>query len=129
MIKKAAYLIDLASNEKLPIAVPNCRVGRDGLNDIVLSGDQSIARFQFIIRCDGENYTIEDMDSKKDTFVDGQAVVTPLTLKDGAVIKVGISLYWFTLEDSSSETSPKEKPLVKFNIFQKLNQWLNGKKS
>lgn len=129
MIKKAAYLIDLASNKKLPIAVPDCRVGRDDLNDIVLSGDQSIARFQFVIRCDGEKYTIEDLDSKKDTFVDGQAILTPLTLKDGAVIKVGVSLYWFTLEDSSSETTAREKPQDKFNIFQKIIQRLTGKKS
>lgn len=130
MSDKTAFLVDLTNNKKLPITVPKCRVGRDRLNDIVLDGDQSIARFQFSIRCNGEQYSIEDMDSKKDTFVDGQALLSPLVLKDGAVIKIGHSLFWFALEDSSSaEEQVRQKPQDKINIFQKLNQWLTGKKS
>lgn len=127
---KSAYLVDLVNNKKIAITVPKCRVGRDRLNDIELKGDQSIARFQFVIRYEDGQYIIEDQGGKNDTYVGGQAVLAPVVLNDQAVIKVGFSLYWFALEDSSreSEPVPQWQP-DKINIFQKILQRLTGKKS
>ncbi|MBK7841302.1 MAG: FHA domain-containing protein [Candidatus Obscuribacter sp.] len=90
-----AFLVDLVSNRKIPVATPRCRVGRDDLNDIVISGDQSISRFHFIISLDNDEFTVQDAKSRHGTFLNGNALTSPEPIKDGDVLKVGVSLFWF----------------------------------
>lgn len=105
-----AFLVDLVSNRKIPVATPRCRVGRDDLNDIVISGDQSISRFHFIISLDNDEFTVQDAKSRHGTFLNGNALTSPEPIKDGDVLKVGVSLFWFVVESQSEkgeESSPK----------------------
>ncbi len=95
-----AFLVDLVSNRKIPVATPRCRVGRDDLNDIVISGDQSISRFHFIISYENDEFTVQDAKSRHGTFLNGNQLTSPESIKDGDVLKVGVSLFWFVVEQA-----------------------------
>ncbi|MDX2105568.1 MAG: FHA domain-containing protein [Candidatus Melainabacteria bacterium] len=98
MDEQQAFLIDLLSKRKYPIATPCCRVGRDKLNQIVISGDESISRFHFTISKQNDSYTIEDSKSQYGTFLNSKRLEGPEPLKDGDVVKIGVSLFWFQLQ-------------------------------
>lgn len=104
-----AFLVDLVSNRKIPVATPRCRVGRDDLNDIVISGDQSISRFHFIISYENGEFTAQDAKSRHGTFLNGNQITSPEPIKDGDVLKVGVSLFWFVVEaaEKAGDGSPK----------------------
>jgi pSer/pThr/pTyr-binding forkhead associated (FHA) protein len=106
-----AFLVDLVSNRKIPITTPRCKVGRDDLNDIVISGDQSISRFHFVITKENNQYLVQDGKSRHGTFLNGNQIITPEPIHDGDVLKVGVSLFWFVIENvvlgaESDKTSP-----------------------
>ncbi len=108
-----AFLVDLVSNRKIPVATPRCRVGRDDLNDIVISGDQSISRFHFIISYENDEFTVQDAKSRHGTFLNGNQITTPENIKDGDVLKVGVSLFWFVVEGVQVPGSePVSQPTV-----------------
>ncbi|CAN5541646.1 hypothetical protein BH10CYA1_BH10CYA1_18640 [soil metagenome] len=93
-----AFLVDLVSNRKIPITAPRCKVGRDDLNDIVISGDQSISRFHFVITKENNQYMVQDGKSRHGTFLNGNQITVPEPIHDGDVLKVGVSLFWFVIE-------------------------------
>lgn len=106
-----AFLVDLVSNRKIPITTPRCKVGRDDLNDIVISGDQSISRFHFVITKENGQYNVQDGKSRHGTFLNGNQITGPEPIHDGDVLKVGVSLFWFVIEaqvvaPGSDKTSP-----------------------
>lgn len=108
-----AFLVDLVSNRKIPVATPRCRVGRDDLNDIVISGDQSISRFHFIISYENDEFTVQDAKSRHGTFLNGNQITSPENIKDGDVLKVGVSLFWFVVEAAQVPGSePLNPPTV-----------------
>lgn len=96
-----AFLVDLVSNRKIPITTPRCKVGRDDLNDIVISGDQSISRFHFVITKDADQYMVQDHKSRHGTFLNGNQIAGPIPINDGDVLKVGVSLFWFVIENQA----------------------------
>lgn len=99
-----AFLVDLVSNRKIPVTVPRCRVGRDDLNDIVISGDQSISRFHFIITRENGQYFVQDAKSRHGTFLNGNQITAgPEIINDGDVLKIGVSLFWFVIETAVPE--------------------------
>jgi len=97
-----AFLVDLVSNRKIPITSPRCKVGRDDLNDIVISGDQSISRFHFVITKENGQYMVQDGKSRHGTFLNGNQIITPEPIHDGDVLKVGVSLFWFVIEATAN---------------------------
>lgn len=106
-----AYLVDLVSNRKIPIAVPRCKAGRDDLNDVVITGDQSISRFHFVITREGEQYYVQDTRSRHGTFLNGNKLTDNEPIKDGDVLKVGVSLFWFVIDSpGGSGNVPALKP-------------------
>ncbi len=104
-----AYLVDLVSNRKIPITTPRCKVGRDDLNDIVISGDQSISRFHFVITKENGQYMVQDGKSRHGTFLNGNQITVPEPIHDGDVLKVGVSLFWFVIEQVVAANLPPEK--------------------
>lgn len=109
-----AFLVDLVSNRKIPITTPRCKVGRDDLNDIVISGDQSISRFHFVITKDSDQYMVQDSKSRHGTFLNGNQIAGPIPINDGDVLKVGVSLFWFVIENQAvgapDQFSPVDVP-------------------
>ena len=107
-----AFLVDLVSNRKIPVETPRCRVGRDDLNDIVISGDQSISRFHFIITYEDGAFKVQDAKSRHGTFLNGNPLTEPESINDGDVLKVGVSLFWFVIETGAGAAEPdKPKPV------------------
>ncbi len=107
-----AFLVDLVSNRKIPITTPRCKVGRDDLNDIVISGDQSISRFHFVITKENSQYFVQDGKSRHGTFLNGNQISGPEPIHDGDVLKVGVSLFWFVIEAAVGlATSDKTQPV------------------
>lgn len=102
-----AYLVDLVSNRKIPITAPRCKVGRDDLNDIVISGDQSISRFHFVITKENNQYMVQDGKSRHGTFLNGNQITVPEPIHDGDVLKVGVSLFWFVIEMAVIANAPE----------------------
>jgi hypothetical protein len=109
-----AFLVDLVSNRKIPITTPRCRVGRDDLNDIVISGDQSISRFHFIITYENGQYMTQDAKSRHGTFLNGNQIGGPEPINDGDVLKIGVSLFWFVIESAAG--TEKEEPLPPVDV-------------
>lgn len=109
-----AFLVDLVSNRKIPITTPRCRVGRDDLNDIVISGDQSISRFHFIITYENGQYQTQDAKSRHGTFLNGNQIGGPEPINDGDVLKIGVSLFWFVIESAAG--AEKEEPLPPVDV-------------
>ena len=107
-----AFLVDLVSNRKIPITTPRCRVGRDDLNDIVITGDQSISRFHFIINKEENQYSVQDAKSRHGTFLNGNQITGPEPINDGDVLKIGVSLFWFVIESPATAEgdAPKGEP-------------------
>jgi pSer/pThr/pTyr-binding forkhead associated (FHA) protein len=106
-----AYLVDLVSNRKIPVSVPRCKVGRDDLNDIVITGDHSISRFHFILSKEDGRYYVMDNKSRHGTFLNGNQITGVETVNDGDVLKVGVSLFWFVIEvPQEAESSVEELP-------------------
>ncbi len=103
-----AYLVDLVSNRKIPITAPRCKVGRDDLNDIVISGDQSISRFHFVITKENGQYMVQDGKSRHGTFLNGNQITVPEPIHDGDVLKVGVSLFWFVIEQAVPANAPEK---------------------
>ncbi|HMP54409.1 MAG TPA: FHA domain-containing protein, partial [Candidatus Melainabacteria bacterium] len=106
-----AFLVDLVSNRKIPVTTPRCRVGRDDHNDIVISGDQSISRFHFIISFENGQYLVQDAKSRHGTFLNGNQIGEPEPINDGDVLKIGVSLFWFVIEAASAESGDSPKPV------------------
>lgn len=109
---KTAYLVDLVSNHKIKIPSPACKIGRDESNDIVISGDQAISRHHLVISTEGEQFLVEDFNSRHGTFLNGNQVKTREYVHDGDVIKIGVSLFWFVVEADvpSEQASALELP-------------------
>lgn len=106
-----AFLVDLVSNRKIPITTPRCKVGRDDVNDIVISGDQSISRFHFVISKDSDQYMVQDSKSRHGTFLNGNQIAGPIPINDGDVLKVGVSLFWFVIENQTVGASDQFSPV------------------
>jgi len=92
------HLIDLISNRKIPVTTPRCRVGRDDANDIVVTGDNSISRFHFVITNVDDQYLVEDSKSQFGTFLNGNKINGQAPLKNGDAIKIGVSLFWVEID-------------------------------
>jgi pSer/pThr/pTyr-binding forkhead associated (FHA) protein len=93
-----AFLLDLESSRKIPIVCPECRVGRDDQNDIVLGDDTSISRFHVVITCQDGKYIVKDEGSRNGTFLNGNRLSKPEPINDGDALKIGASLFWFVVE-------------------------------
>jgi pSer/pThr/pTyr-binding forkhead associated (FHA) protein len=104
-----AYLVDLVSNRKIPVSVPRCKAGRDDLNDIVITGDQSISRFHFVLTRENGQYFVQDNKSRHGTFLNGNQITGVEAINDGDVLKVGVSLFWFVIE--VPVTAPGAEPM------------------
>lgn len=107
----SAFLVDLVSNRKIPISVPRCKAGRDELNDVVITGDQSISRFHFVISQEGGQYYVQDSKSRHGTYLNGNQLTETEPLKDGDVLKVGVSLFWFVIDSPTNTGSTPTLPV------------------
>ena len=120
---ETAYLVDLVSNHKIKIPVPLCKIGRDEINDIVVSGDQSISRHHLSLFHEDGRYYMLDNESRHGTFLNGTQTKTKEVINDGDVIKIGVSLFWFVVEAGTPE---QEGPSESANFAAGLSKTNGG---
>ena len=85
------------SGQTIYLDEPVVSIGRQLSTDIILN-DPHVSRNHCLIRSEGEQYVIEDLNSANGTYVNGERVTeSPLT--EGSLIKVGNSLFRFRVQN------------------------------
>jgi hypothetical protein len=79
-----------------PLDSPVVTIGRSRSNDISLE-DARVSRHHARVVRDGPNYLIEDLNSRNGTRVDDHAVRDSASLNDGAIVRIGDSVFRFTM--------------------------------
>jgi pSer/pThr/pTyr-binding forkhead associated (FHA) protein len=88
---------------------PVVSIGRLVSNDIWLE-EPIVSRHHCVIRTEGDEYMIEDLNSANGTLVNGELVKT-CSLKEGALIQIGTSILRFRLQN------PEESIAVSRNLI------------
>ncbi len=93
------------------------RVGRSGENDLVLL-EQSVSRFHATVSARDGRLTVEDLGSRNQTRVGGEAISGPTRLEGGGLVSFGSVLAEISLLESESasagdsEVTPPEAALA-----------------
>jgi Nif-specific regulatory protein len=74
-------------------------IGRDSSNTLAIS-DPSLSRRHCVLTCDGEQWTIRDLESRNGTFVNG-AAVRESRVRHGDQISLGDSIFILLLHDDA----------------------------
>ena len=85
------------SGQTIYLDEPVISIGRQLSNDIILD-DPHVSRNHCLIRSEGEQYVIEDLNSANGTYLNGERV-TESPLKEGSLIQVGNSLFRFRVQN------------------------------
>jgi pSer/pThr/pTyr-binding forkhead associated (FHA) protein len=88
---------------------PVVSIGRLVSNDICLE-DPFVSRHHCVIRTEGDEYMIEDLNSANGTYVNGE-LVKACSLTEDALIRIGSSLFRFRLQN------PEEAMAVSQNLI------------
>ncbi|HJT16440.1 MAG TPA: FHA domain-containing protein, partial [Thermoanaerobaculia bacterium] len=78
----------LFKDRQLPLHEGVNILGRDASNDVQID-DSPVSRKHASIEIRGDHATIEDLDSKNGTFVDGAKIAAPTPLEEGQAIVLG----------------------------------------
>lgn len=79
------------------VTKPTCRIGSDVTNDIIISEDDSVARFHAQISFDereGE-YVLRDLGTRFGTFLNSNQVHLDAAIFGGDLIKIGKQNFYF----------------------------------
>lgn len=89
--------LKLPDGQLFAVAKPVCRIGHDASNDIVISHDESTARFHAQISFDEEEteYVLRDLGTREGTYLNGAQVHLDEALYDGDMIKIGKYKFYF----------------------------------
>lgn len=87
---------------------PEVSVGRDSSNGVAIS-DPALSRRHCLLRREGTDHSISDLESRNGTFVNG-AAVKESRLQHGDQISVGDSVFVFLLREDAEE--PGNSPVV-----------------
>jgi pSer/pThr/pTyr-binding forkhead associated (FHA) protein len=94
---KGAFLLDLSSNARFEVVGSECTVGSDIGNGLQYDLDKSLSPKHFVIKAENGKYTIEDNASRHGTFVNSERIGRATEIKNGDIIKAGITLFLFEL--------------------------------
>lgn len=94
----AKLLVQPAHAEPFEVPIGNtATIGRTRENTLCLSFSPQVSRQHAIIRChNGYQYQIIDLGSRNGTYVNDQRVVMPVTLQDGAQIRIADNTITFS---------------------------------
>src|SRR6478672_3273925 len=94
----AKLFIEPRQGDSFEVAIGNtATIGRTRENTVCLNFSPLVSRQHAIIRChNGWQYQLIDLGSRNGTYVDDQRVVMPVSLQEGAVIRIGDNLLTFS---------------------------------
>ena len=95
-------------------------IGRLESNDIRLE-DLYVSRHHSLIRNEGDEYIIEDLNSANGTYLNGERVKTG-SLNEGSIIQIGASRFLFKLQDREESITLGQKLVVAENGPSPLNE-------
>ena len=85
------------SGETLYLDEPVVSIGRPGSNEVCLE-DPFVSRHHCVIRKEGDEYLIEDLNSANGTYLNGERI-NAASLKEGCLIAIGTSRFLFKLKN------------------------------
>jgi pSer/pThr/pTyr-binding forkhead associated (FHA) protein len=88
---------------------PVVSIGRLVSNDIWLE-DLYVSRHHCVIRTEGDEYMLEDLNSANGTYVDDE-LIKACSLKEGSLIQIGTSQFLFRLQN------PEESVALSQNLI------------
>jgi adenylate cyclase len=96
----AKIFVQPANAEPFEVPIGNtASIGRTRENTVCLNSSPLVSRQHAVIRChNGFQYQIIDLGSRNGTFVNDQRVIVPVTLADGARIRIADNLMTFSEE-------------------------------
>lgn len=89
---------------------PVVSIGRRSANDIGLR-DRFVSRHHCMIRHDGQQHIIEDLNSANGTYVNGERVKAS-ALKEGSLIEIGASGFLFKFQKSEESMASSQNLIV-----------------
>jgi pSer/pThr/pTyr-binding forkhead associated (FHA) protein len=92
---------------------PIVSIGRLVSNDICLV-DLYVSRHHCVIRNEGDEYIIEDLNSANGTYVNDERVNAG-SLKEGSLIEIGVSQFLFRLQNSEGAIASSHTMVVAEN--------------
>lgn len=100
----AKLFVQPAQSEPFEVPIGNtASIGRTRENSVCLNSSPLVSRQHAVIRChNGYQYQIIDLGSRNGTFVNDQRVIVPVTLTDGARIRIADNTLTFNEEISDS---------------------------
>lgn len=102
-------------NRTFDLKEPIISLGRLSSNDIVVH-DLLVSRQHCVIRrSDGEQHTIEDLNSSNGTYVNGERVRIK-SLKEDSLIEIGVSQFLFTVRNAEELIAPRQSLVVARNV-------------
>jgi hypothetical protein len=102
-------------------------LGRGADNTIMLVNER-VSRRHLRVRRDGDRYVLEDAGSHNGTYVNGERVTTPLSLRHGDLLTVGGTTLVFELCDETVDWSPEAPPAPALRLDPVAGRvWVNGK--
>src|ERR1700694_1248894 len=93
---------------------PVVSIGRLGSNDICLE-DPFVSRHHCVIRNDGDEYMIEDLNSANGTYLNGERIKAG-SLKEGCLIAIGTSRFFFKLQNPEESITLGQNLVVAENV-------------
>jgi adenylate cyclase len=110
----AKLSIEPAQADPFEVAIGNtATIGRTRENTVCLSFSPLVSRQHALIRChNGWQYQLIDLGSRNGTYVNDQRVVMPVTLTDGARIRIADNVMTFSEHDDESSGEHNAMTLV-----------------
>ncbi len=108
---RATLKVQPVDRESFEIDIANtATIGRSRENTVALDFSPHVSRQHAIIRCHNAfEYQIMDLGSRNGTYVDGRRVITPVTLRDGSVIRItNNELLFQQIEDAAPARGPDQ---------------------
>ncbi len=97
--KRLVFISGPSKDHTFILSNDEISIGRDSANVIAIS-DVSLSRKHCVLRRDGDNYVLHDLDSRNGTFINGAPVKESL-LRSGDKISAGDSVFLFLAEETA----------------------------
>ena len=98
------------AGRQIPLPDQPFEIGRDGAG-VELKGDELVSRAHVRVTPTGEGATVEDLDSRNGTFVNGDEIHSPAYLAPGGQLLVGVTLLELRRAEELRSSGTAVRPL------------------
>ncbi len=111
---RATLKVQPPDRDSFEVAIANtATIGRSRDNTVALDFSPHVSRQHAIIRCHNAfEYQIMDLGSRNGTYVDGRRVITPVTLRDGSVIRITNNELLFNQNDDATPAPGADRTIA-----------------